>query len=261
MSRTQLRYRALPTSQANVFYHEAGASSAPVILLLHGFPSLSHQFQNPIPILATKYRVLAPDLPGFAFTTVPDDFQYTFDNLATVISEYLDDLQITKLSNGNAYDEGLGAFWDQVRELWDSGNNSHVHAKLASGLLSFEVTKWQYEEGTPAGQVIAPESYHLDYALLQRPGNAEIQLDLFWDYGKNLPLYHKFQECFRHSRVPLLAVWGKNDQIFVPPGAEAFRRDLPDAEVHLLDAGHFAVETETERIGELILNFLGKNNI
>ncbi|RDW58948.1 alpha/beta fold hydrolase [Aspergillus mulundensis] len=291
MSRVQLLYRALPTSKATVFYREAGAQTAPTILLLHGFPSSSHQYRNLIPILATKYRVLAPDLPGFGFTTVPEGFQYTFDNLATVISEFLDQLKIKKFSvyifdygaptglrialqrpdavqaiisqNGNAYEEGLGAFWDQIRELWYSNNEPNVRAKLASALLSFEATKWQYEEGTQEEKLrsLAPESYHLDYALLQRPGNSEAQLDLFWDYRNNLPFYPRFQEYFRNSQVPLLAVWGKNDQIFIQPGAEAFRRDLPGAEVVLLDAGHFAVETETAEIGELILHFLHKNKI
>ncbi|KAL3480886.1 Alpha/Beta hydrolase protein [Aspergillus californicus] len=276
-------------SKTNIFYREAGPRSAPVILLLHGFPSSSHQYRNLIPILATRYRVLAPDLPGFGFTTVPEGFQYTFDGLAAVISEFLDELGVKKFSvfifdygaptglrlalqrpdavqaiitqNGNAYDEGLGEFWSQVRELWTSNNNSTVRSRLASGLLSLEATKWQYEEGTQSSRVIAPESYTLDYALLQRPGNAEIQIDLFWDYRNNLPLYARFQEYFRQSQVPLLAVWGRNDQIFVAAGAEAFKRDLPKAEVHLLDAGHFAVETETEEIGVLILNFLRKNKI
>lgn len=289
MSRVQLLNQDLPASKAKVFYRQAGPESAPVILLLHGFPSSSHQYRNLIPILAKKYRVLAPDLPGFGFTTVPARFEYTFDNLAAVISEFLDKLSITRFSvyifdygaptglrlalqrpdavqaiisqNGNAYDEGLGAFWDAVRELWNSNNDPKIRAKLASALLSFEATKWQYEEGTQSSRVIAPESYHLDYALLQRPGNADIQIDLFWDYRNNLPLYPKFQEYFRQSNVPVLAVWGKNDQIFVPPGAEAFKRDLPKAEVHLLDAGHFAVETETEEIGSLILDFLGRNGI
>ncbi|KAL2862825.1 alpha/beta fold hydrolase [Aspergillus lucknowensis] len=289
MSRVQLRNLDLPTTKAKVFYREAGPKTAPVILLLHGFPSSSHQYRNLIPILATKYRVLAPDLPGFGFTEVPAGFQYTFDNLATVVFDFLETLSVTRFSvyifdygaptglrlalqrpdavqaiitqNGNAYEEGLGEFWDQVRELWNSNNDSNVRSKLTKGLLSLEATKWQYEEGTQSSRVIAPESYTLDYALLQRPGNADIQIDLFWDYQTNLLLYPKFQEYFRKSQVPVLAVWGKNDQIFIAPGAEAFKRDSPNAEVHLLDAGHFAVESETEEIGLLILDFLGKNGI
>ncbi|KAL5344010.1 Alpha/Beta hydrolase protein [Aspergillus crustosus] len=288
MSHVQLQYQDL-RSKTKVFYREAGSTSAPVILLLHGFPSSSHQFRNLIPILATKYRVIAPDLPGFGFSEVPEGFEFTFDNLAAVVSELLDALSITRFSvyifdygaptglrialqrpdavqviisqNGNAYEEGLGGFWDTIQELWNSNNHSDIRAKLVSGLLTHDITKWQYTAGTQTSRTIAPESYTLDYALLQRPGNPEIQIDLFWDYRTNLPLYPKFQEYFRDSQVPLLAVWGRNDPIFVPAGAGAFRRDLPGAEVHLLDAGHFAVETETEEIGGLILDFLGRNGI
>lgn len=289
MASTQLKKLELSTSKAHVFYREAGAASAPVILLLHGFPSSSHQYRNLIPILAAKYRVIAPDLPGFGFTEVPEGFAYTFDALATVIAEFLDRLAIRQYSiyifdygapvglrlalqqpaaiqaiitqNGNAYEAGLGAFWDQIRALWTSDNDAAVRGKLAAGLLSLAATKWQYEEGTAADRVVAPESYSLDYALLQRPGNADIQLDLFYDYRTNLPLYPEFHRYFRASQVPLLAVWGKHDQIFVPAGAEAFKADLPEAEVHLLDAGHFAVETETAEIGGLILDFLARKGI
>ncbi|KUL84832.1 hypothetical protein ZTR_07302 [Talaromyces verruculosus] len=292
MSSTELKKLQLPVSKARVFYRESGAKSSPVILLLHGFPSSSHQYRNLIPILATKYRVIAPDLPGFGFTEFKgsetgDGIHYTFDTLATVVTEFLDVLSITKFSmfifdygsptglrlalkhpesvqaiitqNGNAYEDGLGEFWDQIRELWTSSNDPKVRSKLAAGLLSLEATKWQYEEGTKG--LVAPEAYMLDYALLQRPGNAEIQLDLFWDYRKNIELYPEFHRYFRKSQVPLLAVWGKHDQIFIPPGAEAFKRDLPKAEVHLLDAGHFAAETETAEIGALVLDFLARNGI
>ncbi|GIJ91894.1 hypothetical protein Asppvi_010869 [Aspergillus pseudoviridinutans] len=289
MSTTLLKKQNLPAFKTNVFYREAGAQSAPVILLLHGFPSSSHQYRHLIPILATNYRVIAPDLPGFGFTTVAEGFEYTFDNLADVLLKFIDALSITKYSififdygaptglrlalkrpeavqaiisqNGNAYEDGLGEFWDQIRPLWNSGNDPKVRSKLAAGLLSLEATKWQYEEGTQKSRVVAPESYTLDHALLQRPGNADIQLDLFWDYQNNIKLYPQFQQYFRESQVPLLAVWGKNDQIFIPPGAEAFKRDLPNAEVHFLDAGHFAVETETAEIGALILKFLAKNGV
>ncbi|PYH80528.1 soluble epoxide hydrolase [Aspergillus uvarum CBS 121591] len=289
MATTQLKTLELPTSKAHVFYREAGAGSAPVILLLHGFPSSSHQYRNLIPILAPKYRVIVPDLPGFGFTEVPEGFEYTFDALAAVISEFLDLLAIRQYSiyifdygapvglrlalqqpaaiqaiitqNGNAYEAGLGAFWDQIRALWTSHNDAAVREKLATGLLSLDATKWQYVEGTRPNRLVAPESYSLDYALLQRPGNADIQLDLFWDYRNNLPLYPEFHRYFRASQVPLLAVWGKHDQIFVPAGAEAFKADLPEAEVHLLDAGHFAVETETGEIGALVLEFLARKGI
>ncbi|KAL3491663.1 soluble epoxide hydrolase [Aspergillus germanicus] len=287
MSTTQVKKLELPASKAHIFYRESGSESAPIVLLLHGFPSSSHQYRNLIPILASKYKVIAPDLPGFGFTEVPEGFQYTLDALAGVISEFLEVLSIKKYSvfifdygspvglrlalkspdavqaiitqNGNAYEAGLGEFWNQIRELWTSNNDPAIRSKLAAGLLSLEATKWQYEEGTTG--LVAPESYSLDYALLQRPGNAEIQLDLFWDYQNNLTLYPRFHDYFRSSQVPLLAVWGKHDQIFIPAGAEAFRKDLPKAEVHLLNAGHFAVETETQEIGGLILDFLARNGI
>ncbi|KAK2808666.1 hypothetical protein FQN50_004530 [Emmonsiellopsis sp. PD_5] len=276
-------------SKINIFYREAGTSNTSVVLLLHGYPTSSHQFRNLIPILAEKYHVIAPDLPGYGFTETPENFQYTFANLTNTILEFLDALSIAKFSvyifdygaptalrlalerpqavqaiitqNGNAYEEGLGAFWDPIKEFWASGNTAAARATLAPNLLSFEATKWQYEDGTPKSKVIAPESYNLDHALLQRPGNGDVQLDLIYDYANNVKLYPQFQEYFRKSQVPLLAVWGKNDQIFIAPGAETYKRDLPKAEVHLLDAGHFALETETEEIGGLILDFLGRNGI
>ncbi|CRG86294.1 putative hydrolase [Talaromyces islandicus] len=286
---SDMKYLQLPVSKARVFYRESGLSAAPVVLLLHGFPSSSHQYRNLIPLLATKYRVVAPDLPGFGFTEVPDGFHYTFKNLADTVAEFLDTLSISKFSvyifdygsptalrlalrrpdsiqaiitqNGNAYEEGLGSFWNQIREFWASGNAPDARANLAKTMLSLEATKWQYEHGTSSTRTIAPESYTLDYTLLQRAGNSDAQVDLFWDYQNNIKLYPQFHEYFRKSQVPLLGVWGKNDPIFVPPGAEAFKRDLPQAELHLLNAGHFAVETETEEIGQLILNFLAQNGI
>ncbi|KKK14458.1 hypothetical protein P175DRAFT_0495433 [Aspergillus ochraceoroseus IBT 24754] len=289
MSSVRLNRVELPASKAKVFYRHAGPQSAPVVLLLHGFPSSSHQYRNLIPLLASKYRVVAPDLPGFGFTEVASGFDYIFDNLTRVILEFLDALSINKFSmfifdygaptglrialqrpeavqsiitqNGNAYEDGLGEFWDKVRQLWTSNNDPKIRSELAAGLLSFEATKWQYEEGTSSSRFVAPESYTLDYALLQGRGNADIQLDLFWDYRNNIKLYPKFHEYFRKSQVPLLAVWGKNDPIFIPPGAGAFKRDLPKAEVHLLDAGHFAVETETAEISALILKFLSSHGI
>ncbi|KAK9493303.1 Alpha/Beta hydrolase protein [Lipomyces doorenjongii] len=278
-------------SQVNVFYRESGPLDAPVVLLLHGFPSSSHQYRNLIPILAAKYHVIAPDLPGFGFTTVPSSVQlkYTFDNLAATIIDFVDVLSLTKFAiyifdygaptglrlalnrpnavkaivtqNGNAYIEGLGEFWNPIKEYWASSNTPADRQKLGAALLSYEATKWQYDDGTRDPTSIAPESYTLDYALLQRPGNADIQLDLFKDYENNLRLYPKFQEYFRTSKVPVLAVWGKNDQIFIPAGAEAHKRDNPDADVHLLDAGHFAAETETSEIGKLMLDFFEKHGI
>ncbi|KAK9360365.1 Alpha/Beta hydrolase protein [Lipomyces starkeyi] len=286
----QIKRVELP-SKINVFYRESGPSNASVVLLLHGFPSSSHQYRNLIPILAPKYHVIAPDLPGFGFTTVPSsvEFKYTFDHLAATIIDFVDVLSLTKFAiyifdygaptglrlalsrpdsvtaivtqSGNAYTEGLGEFWNPIKEFWASDNSPADRQKLGVSLLSYEATKWQYDDGTRDPTSIAPESYTLDYALLQRPGNADIQLDLFKDYENNLKVYPKFQEYVRTSKVPVLAVWGKNDQIFIPAGAEAYKQDNPDAEVHLLDAGHFAAETETSEIGKLMLAFFEKHGI
>ncbi|KAK9364917.1 Alpha/Beta hydrolase protein [Lipomyces kononenkoae] len=286
----QIKRAKLP-SKVDVFYRESGPLDAPIVLLLHGFPSSSHQFRNLIPILATKYRVIAPDLPGFGFTTVPSsaEFKYTFANLAATIIDFVDVLSLTKFAififdygaptglrlalnrpeavtaivsqNGNAYTEGLGEFWNPVKEFWASNNTAADRQKLGAAMLSYEATQWQYDDGTRDPSATAPESYTLDYALLQRPGNADIQLDLFKDYENNLKFYPKFQEYFRKSKVPILAVWGKNDQIFIAAGAEAFKRDNPRAEVHFLDAGHFAAETETSKLGEIMLDFFEKHGI
>lgn len=272
----------------NIFYREAGLKDSPKILLLHGFPSSSHQYRNLIPLLSQKYHVLAPDLPGFGFTEIPDtrNYSYSFENLTTSIEAFLDAVNIKEFSvyifdygaptalrlalrrpdavqaiisqNGNAYEDGLGEFWDPLRALWKS-NSTEDREKVRAGFLNLEATKWQYVDGAKAP--VAPEAYYLDYALLSRPGNQEIQLDLFYDYQNNVKLYPKFQEYFRKSQVPVLAAWGRNDTIFIPAGAEAFKKDLKNVEVHLLDAGHFAVETNTVEIADLILTFLSKNGI
>lgn len=274
----------------SLFYRTAGEPTNPTILLLHGFPTSSHQYRNLIPLLADKYHVLAPDFPGFGFTDVPlpRKYSYTFSSLATTVGLFLDALSIKKFSvyifdygaptalrlalkrpnavtaiisqNGNAYDEGLGTFWDPIRKYWLSGSQADRDA-LVPLLLGFAPTKWQYVHGSPDLETIGPETYHLDYALLSRPGNHDVQLDLFKDYATNLPLYPKFQEYFRDTQIPLLAIWGKNDLIFVPAGAEGFKKDLPKAEVHLVDAGHFAIETETGLIAGLMLDFLRRNGI
>jgi pimeloyl-ACP methyl ester carboxylesterase len=271
-----------------IFFREAGPKDGKVILLLHGFPSSSHQYRNLIPLLSHKYRVIAPDLPGFGFTEVPEarNYKYTFENLATSTEAFLDALNIKKFSvyifdygaptalrlalrrpeaiqaiisqNGNAYDDGLGAFWDPLRAYWKSNSNEDREG-LRAGFLNLETTKWQYVNGSKSS--IAPETYYLDYALFTRPGNEDIQLDLLYDYHSNVKLYPEFQEYFRKSEVPVLAVWGKNDVIFIPAGAEAFKRDVKKVEVHLLDAGHFAVESNTAEIAELILGFLTKNGL
>jgi pimeloyl-ACP methyl ester carboxylesterase len=288
---TQTKHLTLPKSNISIFYREKGDKDRPVILLLHGFPSSSHQYRKLIPLLATKYRAIAPDLPGFGFTEVPStpEFKYTFASLASTIGEFLDVLEIKKFivyifdygaptglrlalerphaiqaiisQSGNAYEEGLGEFWDPIRNFWAGDNIPEERESLKRALLSFEATRWQYVEGTRDLSTIAPESYHLDYALLQRPGNDEIQIDLFRDYASNVKLYPEFHKYFRERQVPLLAIWGRNDKIFVPEGAEAFKRDLPDAEVKLIDAGHFAVESDAGLIAEKVLGFLEKNQV
>jgi pimeloyl-ACP methyl ester carboxylesterase len=290
MSLTHTKKVALPKSGVNVFYREQSpAANAPVLLLLHGFPSSSHQYRNLIPLLAAKYRVIAPDLPGFGFTEAPSTFTYTFENLTTTVAEFLDTLSLTKFSvyifdygapvglrlalqrpdaiqaiitqNGNAYVEGFGDVWAPIKDFWASQNTAEDRAKVADAMLTLNITKFQYENGTPDISTIAPESYHLDYALMERPGNKEIQLDLFMDYQNNVPLYDNFHQYFQKSQVPLLAIWGKNDVFFIPPGAEAYKTDLPKAEVKLIDAGHFAVESDTALIAQEILDFLSRNKL
>jgi len=274
----------------DVFYRSAGNPTSPVLLLLHGFPSSSHQYRNLIPLLSDNYHVIAPDFPGFGFTTVPHTrkYEYTFANLTQTVAAFLDALKITKFAvyffdygapvglrlalerptavtaiisqNGNAYVEGLGAFWDPIRAYWAS-DSSEDREKIRDGILTFAATKWQYEEGNPTPATVPPESYTLDYALMERPGNKDIQLDLFKSYGSNLPLYPKFHEYFKSSKVPILAAWGKNDLIFISPGAIAFGQDNRLAEIHLLDAPHFALEGREEVFAGLILDFLKRHGI
>ncbi|KAF9309802.1 hypothetical protein BG003_009339 [Podila horticola] len=277
------------SSGDTVFYREAGSPSNPTILLLHGFPTSSHQYRNLIPILATKYHVLAPDLPGFGFTVPAKEYVYTFDNLAKTISTWLKELPnsppkyaiyifdygaptglrlalenpsaITAIisQNGNAYTDGLGAGWAPIQQYWTTGTDTdRANIKY---LVSFTTTKWQYTDGVPDPSIIQPETYTLDQALLDRPGNSEIQLDLFYDYRHNVEMYPKFQEYFRKSQVPLLAVWGSNDKFFIPAGAEAFKKDLPKAEVHMLETGHFALESNLGDISKLMLDFLEKQKL
>ncbi len=268
-----------------VFYRSAGDPSAPVVLLLHGFPSSSFMFRELIPRLADRYRVIAPDLPGFGFTEVPVERKYTysFDALALTIEAFTDALKIKRYAlyvfdygaptgfrlamahpervtaivsqNGNAYEEGLGDAWGPIRKYWatPTAENREV---IRKNILTLEGTRWQYTHGVANPESIPPESYTLDTALLERPGNKEIQLDLFLDYASNVSLYPKFQEYFRQSKPPLLAIWGKNDPFFIPAGAEAFRKDLPTAEVQFLDTGHFATETHVIEIAAAMKEFL-----
>jgi pimeloyl-ACP methyl ester carboxylesterase len=265
----------------SIFYREAGAENAPVMLLLHGFPSSSHQFRNLIPILATQYHVIAPDMPGFGFSNVPAErnYKYTFDNLAKTMQAFLEKIGVKKFSvyifdygapvglrlalanpenveamvsqNGNAYEEGLGEFWAPLKKYW--ADPSKENRDALRPFMEFDATKWQYTVGVPQPDLVAPESYTLDATLMQRPGNIDIQLDLFLDYGNNILLYPSFHAYFKKSQVPMLSIWGKNDPIFTPPGAEAFKRDNQNVTVELIDTGHFALETHCDYIGERIL--------
>jgi pimeloyl-ACP methyl ester carboxylesterase len=267
-----------------VFYREAGPADAPVVLLLHGFPTSSFQYRELIPRLADRYRVIAPDLPGFGFTEVPPDrhYKYTFDALANTIEAFTDALDLKRYAlyvfdygaptgfrlamarpervtaivsqNGNAYEEGLGDAWAPIRQYWQ--NPRAENRETLRQALSPAGIRWQYTEGVSDPSVIAPEGYTLDAALIERPGNMEIQLDLFLDYANNLKLYPAFQEYFRKSKPPLLAIWGKNDPFFIPPGAEAYPRDNPNATVQFLDTGHFALETHLEEIAAAMRHFL-----
>jgi pimeloyl-ACP methyl ester carboxylesterase len=282
--------RKVVADGVEVFYRVAGDPSAPVVLLLHGFPTSSFMFRELIPRLADRYRVIAPDLPGFGFTEVPErrNYAYTFDALAVTIEAFTEALGMQRYAlyvfdygaptgfrlamahpervtaivsqNGNAYEEGLGDAWGPIRRYWamPTAENREV---IRQNVLTLEGTRWQYTHGVAIPESVAPESYTLDTALMERPGNKEIQLDLFLDYASNVKLYPKFQDYFRKSKPPLLAIWGKNDPFFVPAGAEAFRKDLPNARVQFLDTGHFATETHVREIASAMREFLEARGI
>jgi len=269
-----------------VFYREAGQVDAPVVLLLHGFPTSSFQYRELIPLLADKYRVIAPDLPGFGFTEVPAErnYRYTFDALAQTILAFTDALHLQRYAlyvfdygaptgfrlaiarperitaivsqNGNAYEEGLGDAWAPIRRYWSQPTLENREAIRKS--LNPEGIRREYSSGISNIDLIKPEGYTLDAALLGRPGNVDIQLDLFLDYANNVKLYPAFQEYFRRYKPPMLAIWGKNDPYFIPPGAEAFRRDNPRAAIQFLDTGHFALETHVEEVAASMREFLAK---
>jgi pimeloyl-ACP methyl ester carboxylesterase len=271
----------------NVFYRKAGDPSAPVVLLLHGFPASSFMYRELIPRLADQFHVIAPDLPGFGFTEVPEErkYKYSFDSLAKTMEAFTDALGLKRYAiyvfnygaptgfrlamarpeqvsaivsqNGNAYEEGLSDAWAPIRKYWaePTAENRDV---VRQNILTLEGTRWQYTHGVQDPESVAPESYTLDAALLERPGNKEIQLDLFLNYASNVKLYPKFQEYFRKSKPPLLAIWGKNDPFFLPAGANAYLKDLPAAKVQLLDTGHFALETHVVEIAAAMKEFLEK---
>ncbi|XAZ20767.1 alpha/beta hydrolase (plasmid) [Sinorhizobium sp. B11] len=281
-----VHYRSAKIDGVNMFYREAGPSDGPVVLLLHGFPTSSHMFRNLIPLLADRYHVIAPDYPGFGQSDAPDHtkFAYTFAHYADMVDTLMNELGAEKyamyvmdygapvgyrlalkhpervtgliVQNGNAYEEGLREFWDPIKAYW--ADDSKEKREALSNLVVLETTKFQYTDGVKDLTRISPDNWVHDQALLDRPGNKDIQLDLFHDYGTNVPLYPQFQAFFRERKPPTLIVWGKNDKIFPEDGAHPYLRDLPDAEMHLLDTGHFALEDKLDEMAPLIHDFLDR---
>lgn len=279
-----MTYHTEKLQDVEVFYREAGPADAPVVLLLHGYPTSSHMFRDLIPLLAKDYRVIAPDLPGFGNTLVPPrgEFDYSFDNLARVVTEFTEALKLDRYAlyvfdygaptgfrvaaahpervtaiisqNGNAYEEGLSDVWGPFQAYWRSPSDATRAACREA--LTPEAIHMQYFHGADAAR-ISPDGHTLDSAYLGRPGNDEIQLDLVLDYRTNVALYPAWQAYFREHQPPLLAVWGDKDPFFLPAGAQAYRRDLPGAQIELLDTGHFALETHASEIAALIQQFLG----
>ncbi|GAA3903773.1 alpha/beta hydrolase [Sphingomonas limnosediminicola] len=280
------RYRTATVDGLNIFYREAGPADGPNLLLLHGFPTSSHMFRQLIPLLADRYRVIAPDYPGYGQSDAPDraSFSYSFDRFAELVDQLLDQIGVDRFAmyvmdygapvgwrlalkdpgrvtglivqNGNAYDEGLKEFWDPIKAYWAEGS---IEARNAlRKLLTLETTKFQYTDGMSDVSRISPDNWVHDQALLDRPGNDEIQLDMFYDYRTNLELYPRVQSWLREYEPPTLIVWGKNDYIFPAAGATPYLRDVPDAELHLLDTGHFALEDKLDEMVPLIRDFLGR---
>jgi pimeloyl-ACP methyl ester carboxylesterase len=276
--------RSITVDGVEMFYRETGPVNAPILLLLHGFANSSHYFRNLMPRLANKFRMIAPDFPSFGFTIVPENisYKYSFAKITETFGAFVDALELKRYAmyvfdygapigfrhalkhperitavitqNGNAYDEGLGEkAWAPVRAYWK--NQTAANRDALRGRLTFEGVKDAYLLGAPSPLAVAPEAYWLDASLMARPGNTDIQLDLKLDYASNVAMYPEFQAYFRGSKPPLLAIWGRHDPFFIPPGAEAFRKDIPNATVSLLDAGHFALETEVYRIASAIQDF------
>jgi pimeloyl-ACP methyl ester carboxylesterase len=282
---TKVAYRMVKVRDLDIFYREAGPNDAPGVLLLHGFPTSSHMFRTLIPPLADRYRVLAPDYPGFGHSSMPprDKFAYTFDNFAEVIDRFTELLGLSNytlyvqdygapvgyrlasrhpervstivVQNGNAYDEGLdNDFWKPLKAYWHEPKSQAKRDALRA-FLNVDATRWQYTHGVPQPEFVSPDGWTTDQYLLDRKGNDEIQLDLFLSYGSNQPLYPKWQEYFRKHQPPTLIVWGRNDEIFPAAGAEPYKRDLKTLAYHLLDAGHFALETHGDEIAKLMREF------
>ncbi|AZI26384.1 alpha/beta hydrolase [Pedobacter sp. G11] len=286
MNNKEIHYRKIKVNSLSIFYREAGPADRPVLLLLHGYPTSSHMFRNLIPILSEKYHVIAPDLPGFGFSDSPahEKFDYTFDNLAKTVQGFIDKLGIKRFAvyifdygapvglrlamanpekitgiisqNGNAYEEGLSAEWDGIQKYWR--DPSQANRDSLKDFVSEKATWFQYHQGASDVGLIAPETYTLDQAFLDRPGNIEIQLDLVKDYRTNVALYPKFHEYFRKHQPKMLLVWGNQDPFFLPAGAEAYKKDNPNAILKFYETGHFALETHVSEIGKEILNFMEK---
>jgi pimeloyl-ACP methyl ester carboxylesterase len=282
---TTVHFKTAKVDGLDIAYREAGPSNAPTLLLLHGFPTSSHMFRDLIPALADKFHIVAPDLPGFGRSSMPSrtEFTYTFDHLADVISRFTEVMGLKKFGiyifdygspvglriavkhperisaiisqNGNAYVEGLSDGWNPIRSYWKDPSDANRDA--LRGFLSPETTYWQYTHGTTDPTLVSPDGYSLDDFYMARPGAHEVQLDLLLDYASNVAMYPDFHAYFKKHQPPVLAVWGKNDPFFLPPGAEAFKRDVPGARVEFFDTGHFALETHHGEIAKVIRDFLG----
>jgi pimeloyl-ACP methyl ester carboxylesterase len=278
---TAIKYRTADLDGFNIFYREAGEAGAPNLLLLHGFPSAGHMFRDLIPLLADRFHIIAPDLPGFGKSDMPGR-GCTFDRIAETIDRFTEAVGLDRYAvyvfdygaptgfrlavrhpdritaiisqNGNAYEEGLSDGWNPIRAYWQDASQTNREALRA--FLTPETTVWQYTHGVPDATVVSPDGYSLDNYYLSRPGAAELQLDLFGDYKSNVALYPTFQKYFRTYKPRFLAVWGKNDPFFPPQGAKAFKRDIPESVVRFFDTGHFALETHAAEIGAAIRDFL-----